>query len=192
MSKFFFSSKIMNTLGQELGTGRLYYQEIHYYYFFNFANSYYTGQIFALFILCKENFKIFAIASKEENFQKIVIFRAKFPKNGEFQGIFFFAFFASFSLQRIFLAKISLFAKNSLFVNQYNSYHIAVFFVPSCGIGGVVEHKNGVEDVKAVEFVVVFVDYAAVARAISRRAENVYHQAIVVEAVAYTVHWSNF
>jgi hypothetical protein len=49
--------------------------------------------------------------------------------------------------------------------------YIAVFFVP-CEIGGLVEHKIWVvEGVKAVEFV----DYAAVARAISRRAsENVH------------------
>ena len=46
------------------------------------------------------------------------------------------------------------------------------------------EHKIGVEGIKAVGFV----DYAAVARAISRRA----FQAAVGEAVAYTVHWSNF
>ena len=41
----------------------------------------------------------------EENVQKIVILIAKCPKNGEFQGIFFFAFFASFSLRRIFFAE---------------------------------------------------------------------------------------
>ena len=34
----------------------------------------------------------------EENVQKIVILIAKCPKNGEFQGIFFFAFFAFYSL----------------------------------------------------------------------------------------------
>ena len=71
------------------------------------------------------------------------------------------------------------------------------------------EHKIWVvEGVKAVEFV----DYAAVARAISRRASENVHQAFVVvyyaaighvisqrmskvavgEAVACTVHWSNF
>ena len=38
----------------------------------------------------------------EENVQKIVILIAKCPKNGEFQGIFFFA---SFSLRRIFFAE---------------------------------------------------------------------------------------
>ena len=41
-----------------------------------------------------------------ENVQKMVIFKAKCPKNVEFQGIFFFAFFASFSLRRIFFAEI--------------------------------------------------------------------------------------
>ena len=47
---------------------------------------------------------------------------AKFPKNGKFQGIFFFAFFASFSLQRIFFAKIFFVCKESLFVIHYNKY----------------------------------------------------------------------
>ena len=37
-----------------------------------------------------------------ENVQKMVIFKAKCPKNVEFQGIFFFA---SFSFRRIFFAK---------------------------------------------------------------------------------------
>ena len=55
----------------------------------------------------------------EENVQKIMIFKAKFPKNGKFQGIFFFAFFASFSLQRIFFAKIFFVCKESLFVIHY-------------------------------------------------------------------------
>ena len=41
----------------------------------------------------------------EENVQKIVILIAKCPKKGEFQEIFFFAFFASFSLRRIFFAE---------------------------------------------------------------------------------------
>ena len=39
-----------------------------------------------------------------QNVQKMVIFKAKCPKNIEFQGIFFFAFFA----------------KNSSFADQYN------------------------------------------------------------------------
>ena len=52
--------------------------------------------------------------------QKIVIFKAKFPKNGKFQGIFFFAFFASFSLQRIFFAKIFFVCKESLLAIQYS------------------------------------------------------------------------
>ena len=55
----------------------------------------------------------------EENVQKIMIFKAKFPKNGKFQGIFFFAFFASFSLQRIFFAKIFFVCKESLLAIQY-------------------------------------------------------------------------
>ena len=46
----------------------------------------------------------------EENVQKIMIIKAKFPKNDKFQGIFFFAFFAKnflcqdfLCLQRIFV-----------------------------------------------------------------------------------------
>ena len=55
----------------------------------------------------------------EENVKKIAIFKAKFSKNGEFQGIFFFALFASFSLQRIFFAKIFFVCKDSSFAVQY-------------------------------------------------------------------------
>ena len=56
----------------------------------------------------------------QENVQKIVIFKAKFPKNVEFQEIFFFAFLASFSLQRIFFANIFFVCKESLLGLQYN------------------------------------------------------------------------
>ena len=56
----------------------------------------------------------------EENVQNIVIFKAKFPQNGKFQGILFFVFFASFSLQRIFFAKIFFVCKESLLANQYS------------------------------------------------------------------------
>ena len=59
--------------------------------------------------------------------QKIMIFKAKFPKNGKFQGIFFFAFFASFSLQRIFFAKIFFVCKESLFVIHYSTNVKKVF-----------------------------------------------------------------
>ena len=58
----------------------------------------------------------------EENVQKIMIFKAKFPKNGKFQGIFFFVFFASFSLQRIFFAKIFFVCKESLLAIQYSKH----------------------------------------------------------------------
>ncbi len=52
--------------------------------------------------------------------KKIMIFKAKFPKNGKFQGIFFFVFLPSFSLQRIFFAKIFCDCKESLLAIQYN------------------------------------------------------------------------
>ena len=47
---------------------------------------------------------------------KIVTFKAKFPKSSNFQGILFFA---SFSLQKNFFAKIFFACKDSLFVIQY-------------------------------------------------------------------------
>ena len=40
-----------------------------------------------------------------KNVLKMGIFGPKCPKNGDFKVIFFFAFFASFSLQRIFFAQ---------------------------------------------------------------------------------------
>ena len=63
---------------------------------------------------------------QEENVKKIAIFKAKFSKNGEFQGIFFFALFTSFSLQRIFFANIFFVCKESLLAIQYSSYAIAM------------------------------------------------------------------
>ena len=67
----------------------------------------------------------------EENVQKIVILIAKCPKNGEFQGIFFFA---SFSLQRIFFAqnaKKIFFAKNlqSIDCHHHHFFNYKKIFV---------------------------------------------------------------
>ena len=73
-----------------------------------FSNTYFMNEMFE-----KSNFH-------EENVQKIVIFKAKFPKNCKFHGKFSFAFFASFYLQRIFFAKFFFVCKESLFGPQCN------------------------------------------------------------------------
>ena len=48
----------------------------------------------------------------EENVQKIMIFKAKFPKNGKFQGIIFFVSLHHFLCKEFSLTRFSLFAKN--------------------------------------------------------------------------------
>ena len=55
-------------------------------------------------------------------YSKIVIFEPKCHKNGDFKVKIFFAFFASFSLQRIFFAKIFFVCKESLLGLQYNAH----------------------------------------------------------------------
>ena len=71
--------------------------------------------------LCNNFFnKISCLKKKIEIFFHFMILLAIFLQNkckiGDLLAIFFFAFFASFSLQRIFFAKIFFFAKNSLLV----------------------------------------------------------------------------
>ena len=66
--------------------------------------------------------------------KNIVIFKAKFPQCDEFQGIFSFAFFASFSLQRIFFAqnaKKIFFAKNlqSIDCHHHHFFNYKKIFV---------------------------------------------------------------
>ena len=72
--------------------------------------------------LCNNFFKFEKNIEIFFHFMILAIFLQNKCKIGDLLAIFFFAFFASFSLQRIFIAKIFFFAKNSLHVPSINSW----------------------------------------------------------------------